>query len=162
MAKRRLKATHGPHRAFGFSPSLTNKIHRFDSCTYLRPELLGWGRAPWSSMTKFIGLTKSLGLVKHKQRAQFIFNKSLSTNCCKGWSHLLLSSDASGKHWIMGESHMRSSVFSHMNRFFPSSFLFFVFTGNRLYDQKSQLVLPWMKLVFGAVVNFHQPSIRWN
>lgn len=41
-----------------------------DSCTYLSPALRGMGRAPWSSMSKLIGLTKSLGLAKYTQKKQ--------------------------------------------------------------------------------------------
>lgn len=65
-----------------------------DGSTYLKPGLLAWGWDPSSSMTKFIGLTKSLGLVKHKQKAQLIFSNSLHTKCYKGVTNPLLSSDA--------------------------------------------------------------------
>lgn len=65
-----------------------------DSCTYLRPELRGWGWDPWSSMTKLIGLTKSLGLVKHKQKAQLIFSNCSHTSLRVVKANLLLSSDA--------------------------------------------------------------------
>lgn len=54
-----------------------------DGSTYLKPELLAWGWDPWSSMTKVIGLTKSLGLVKHKQKVQFIFSDGLHSKCSK-------------------------------------------------------------------------------
>lgn len=55
-----------------------------DSCTYLSPALRGWERAPWSSMFKLIGLTKSLGPAKHKKQAQFILmgiSKALKLIC---------------------------------------------------------------------------------
>lgn len=60
-----------------------------DSCTYLSPALRGWGRAPRSSMSKLIGLTKSLRPANHththkKKQAQFILmgiSKALKQMC---------------------------------------------------------------------------------
>lgn len=103
-------------------------VYPNDSSTYLRPELRGWGWwDPWSSMTKLMGLTTSLGLVKHKQKAQFIFSESSHAKCWKGCSNLLLWSGARGTE-IWANPTWGHQFLSHLNRFFP----LLSFTGNRL------------------------------
>lgn len=90
-----------------------------DSCTYLSPALRGRGRAPGSSMSKLIGLTKALAPAKHKKQAQFILmgiSKAFRWVCiarsCFQTAHRVNTTN-------LGESRMRSSRFCHLN-FFPS------------------------------------------
>ena len=74
--------------------------------TYLRAELRGWGRDPWSSMTKLIGLTKSLGLKKHiqTQRHRSFPAAAHTLNVVQ-----VSLSWRKHRHWDVGESLMRSS-----------------------------------------------------
>lgn len=88
-----------------------------DGSTYLRQELLAWGWDPWSSMTKLIGLTKSLELVKHKQKGQFIFSEQVSQSIRPTRCFQVIQTR---KYWAMGESRMMSSVFHWMNCSFSS------------------------------------------
>lgn len=69
-----------------------------DSCTYLKPELLGWGTAPWSSITKFIGLTqkpsdcsKNTNKARHKGRSHLSLSDFTVVTANPTWGHQLLA-----------------------------------------------------------------------
>lgn len=105
-------------------------------------------------MTKLIGLTKSLGLVKHKQKAEFIVSESCCTKYSKHCSNLLFSSDKrkrkkeeTGKYQNVGEPHMRSSVWKS---YWPS-----------LYSSLWRWHSPWMQLL-STSISLQEGSDRYT
>lgn len=128
-----------------------------DSCTYLSPVLRGRGRAPWSSMSKLIGLTKALAPAKHKKQAQFIL---MGISKAFRWVCLAPSCFQNGLSSRKIQRIWANPAWGHRVFVIWTFFLLLTFSG--LPDGKTLRFLPWTYALFGAVVSFHPPSGTLN